>query len=118
MALSTCEAEYNATTKATCDATWMRHLYEEIFQKPSGTTKFYMDNNSAIMTAESQGYTPRHRHYLLRNDFLRECVQRRELTISYVPTNLIIADGFTKALTRTTHGDFTTPLNLLKQDAS
>lgn len=119
VALSTCEAEFNAATNAACDAAWMRKLYQEIFWTDSAPlVTLYMDNKSAILTAENQGYTPRNRHYLIRNDFLRQCVQNRELRISYVSTNDMIADGFTKGLQRQKHHEFLRKVSVLKPNDS
>lgn len=110
---STCEAECDAASHAAHELTWGKNVYEEIFQLPSSAVSLEMDNKSAILTTQADGYTSRKRHYVMHHTYLRECVQRQILSPSYVPSSDMRADGFTKALALPKFREFVARLQLI-----
>nr|GFA82640.1 retrovirus-related Pol polyprotein from transposon TNT 1-94 [Tanacetum cinerariifolium] len=50
--LSSCEAEYIATTSCVCHAIWLRSMLKELYMEQKDATKIYVDNKSAIDLAK------------------------------------------------------------------
>ena len=100
VASSSCEAEYMAAFEAAKEAIWLRTLLMELkFIHPTTATTILCDNNAAICLSSDPAMHSRVKHIDIQYHFLRECVQRKELTLSYINTKDNIADIFTKALT-------------------
>lgn len=106
IAPSTCEAACNAASSAACNIQWIKRLYEEIFEVPPTSVILAMDNKSAIRTAEVEGHTACNRHYIMRHEYLRQCMADQTIRTVYYPTDQIAANGFTKALPKIKHDDF------------
>ena len=53
IALRTAEAEYIATSMASCEAVWLRKLFSELFENVLDTTVMYCDNHSGIPLSEN-----------------------------------------------------------------
>ncbi|XP_074356773.1 secreted RxLR effector protein 161-like [Apium graveolens] len=98
VALSSCEAEFMAATAAACQAIWLRNLLSKITGKNVGSVILYIDNKSAIDLANNPVFHGRSKHIDIRYHFIRECVERREIIIRHVSSNLQCADIRTKAL--------------------
>eukprot|EP00253_Pinus_taeda_P003834 PITA_03834 len=73
VALSSTEAEYMAASLAACEAIWIRKILVGLF---------------------------RSKHIGIRYHHIRDCVQRRIMLLSYIPTEDQDADILMKALTR------------------
>lgn len=99
VALSSTEAEYIALASAIQESIWLRQLCDEIGLTVRGKpTRLYCDNQSAIKLALNGGYRPRSRHIDIRYHFLREHIERGNVTIFFIPTDENIADALTKAV--------------------
>ena len=114
VALSTLEAEFTGLIEGNKEALWLRGLYNEIQRPIKGPISLKGDNQGAITTAYNPKYYSRTKHTLLRFQAIRESVTEGHISISYLPTKEIPADGLTKALTPTTHQAFLALLNLTK----
>lgn len=112
IALSTCEAECNAASHAARQIFWIKALYEELFRLSPTPVPLNMDDKSAILTADGEGHTSRSRHYVMHHGFLRQCVSQKVLCAQYIPTDQLVADGFTKALAWPKHSAFLDRLQL------
>lgn len=111
--LSTCEAEYVAATEAVRDIEWFRRIFGEITgAKKLVTISLRMDNMAAIFTALKVGFKARSRHYVVRDQYLRDAVSHGMVVISHIPTSEMIADGFTKCLPPAKHSVFLRQLGL------
>lgn len=99
VALSSCEAEFMATTAAACQAIWLRNLLTQLTGKDMGPVTIYVDNKSAIDLAKNPVFHGRSKHIDIRYHFIRECVAKGEIKVKYVSTNEQRADSLTKALT-------------------
>jgi hypothetical protein len=99
-ALSSCEAEYMASTAAACQAVWLRRMLDELLGKKNGATTIFIDNKSAIQLCNNPVFHERSKHIDTRFHFIRECVQDGKINVEYVPTGEQLADIMTKALPR------------------
>ena len=76
--LSTCEAEYVATTNCVCHAIWLKNLLKEL-NIPEDTVEICVDNKSAIALAKNPVFHDRSKHIDTRYHYLRECVENKEV---------------------------------------
>ena len=60
----------------------------------------YCDNQSAQQIANYEGKQSRTKHMDYKNNFIREAIDKGAVKISYLQTELMAADGLTKAVTR------------------
>ena len=58
----------------------------------------YQDNQSTIRMILHKGNSGRTKHIALGYNMIRECVQKNQITIEYLPTDLMVADTLTKPL--------------------
>ena len=58
----------------------------------------YCDNQSAMNISKNPVQHSRTKHIKIRHHFIRELVESKELEINYLPTELQLADLFTKLL--------------------
>jgi hypothetical protein len=95
---SSTEAELVALADATDVIMWACHFMDALgyIQRP---TRVYQDNKST-MTIANKGYNMhgRTKHVSLRCFSVSDLVERCELTLSYLPTEKMIADILTKPL--------------------
>jgi hypothetical protein len=112
VAYSTLEAEFTGLIEGNREALWLRGLYSEIQRPIQGPTPLQGDNKGAIDTAYNPKHHSRTKHTLLKYQGIRESVTEGNITISYVPTEEMPADGLTKALPPAKHQQFLTLLNL------
>ena len=110
--LSTMEAEYVSATHK--ELIWFQHLIEEIFWPLSSPTVLHLDNQSAIVLANSEGqFHACSKHIGIRYHFIKFCVQDGSIILSYCPTEDMLADILTKAVLLIKHKYFTHDLGLL-----
>lgn len=98
VALSSCEAEFMAATTTACQAIWLKNLLGKITGEDVGPVILYIDNKSAIDLAKNSVFHGRSKHIDVRYHFIRECVERREIVIKHVSSDLQRADILTKGL--------------------
>jgi len=101
---------------------WKRalaHLKQYLAANPepinlSPDIKVFCDNTQTIrlLTQSINELDTKLRHVDIRNCWVREKVQQREVTITWVPTVQMKADGLTKALTGDKHEAFIKALNI------
>lgn len=99
VALSTVEAEYVALSFMCQEAVWLRELAKEIARADKGETIcIKCDSTEAIASAKNYITSQRTKHIDIRHHFVREKIEEKVISISYLPTSEMIADIFTKAL--------------------
>ena len=98
MALSSAEAEYMATSQASCEAIWLRKLLVGLFGRELRPTMIYCDNQSCIKLSENLVFHDRSKHIEIRYHFIRDWVQRGAVRLAYVSTDDQVADILTKSL--------------------
>jgi hypothetical protein len=103
VALSSCEAEYVATTHIAKTVLWLRSLAHELgFSQYDATTTF-CDNQGTIACTHGPQHHSKMKHIDLRFHFIRDCVQKRQIDVIYVPRTENVADLFAKPLNRIMH---------------
>ncbi len=95
---STCEAEYVAAAEAGKEAVWLRSLLIQLHAAPRISVPLYGDNQGAIALASNPEHHRRTKHIDVRYHWIREAVDSGLITLDYVPTADMPADGLTKAL--------------------
>ena len=99
--MSTTESEYVALTHASKEALWLRSLIGQVFGPYSDAVPLNSDNQSAIALARDNQYHARTKHIDIRYHFIREAVEDDRIVLAHCPTEVMPADLFTKALSRT-----------------
>ena len=100
VALSTTEAEHIAAVEAGKEILWMRQFMGELGYEISGPSLLRMDNQSAISVNKNPEHHGRMKHLSLRLFWIRDAVQEGLISPTFVPTQNMAADIFTKALDR------------------
>ena len=90
----------------------MRQLLEQLGYKQTTPTKLLGDNQGAIALAENPGDHPRTKHIQLHYHFIRFAITDGQVSLDYVPTQNMVADGLTKGLTGEKHKYFISMLGL------
>jgi hypothetical protein len=116
VALSTCEAEYQAQTQAAKEAIWLRSLLRSL--NPLDTipyaTVIYCDNQGAIALAKDPKFHARTKHIAIQHHWIREQIDGGVVDLEYVSTTRQLADGMTKALPRFPFEAFRDALGVIK----
>ncbi len=86
VALSTTEAEFIAAVEAGKEIAWMRNLLREFGYPISTPSILHMDNQSAISVSKNPEHHGRMKHLDLRFYWLRDAVNDKMITPSFVPT--------------------------------
>ncbi|XP_050460197.1 uncharacterized protein LOC126856068 [Cataglyphis hispanica] len=105
IALSSTEAEYMALTKAAKETVYLRNLLEEMcyMERQSKPITIYCDNQGAQKLMLNPMYHSRTKHIDIRNHYVRDVFKSGKLDVSYVPTELMIANVLTKSLFKLSH---------------
>jgi hypothetical protein len=111
VALSSCEAEYQASGAAVQSMLYMDHLLTEIgLRAPPSARKadskednplklqVLNDNQSAVAICKNDVLHSRVRHIDIKHHFIREQVQQGTVQVSWIPTGEQLADILTKAM--------------------
>ena len=98
--LSSAEAEYMAAILAACEAIWMRKILVRLFSSHFDCTVIYCDNKSCIKLSINPILHDRYKNIDIQYHHIRDCVQRKIMLLSYIPTEDQDVDILTKALTR------------------
>ncbi|XP_050901883.1 secreted RxLR effector protein 161-like [Lathyrus oleraceus] len=96
--LSSCEVKYIAGIFATCQAMWLDSVMKELMCEVMKPLILRIDNKSAISLAKNPISHGRSKHIDTRFHFIREKVRNGMIEVQYCPTEVQLADGFTKAL--------------------
>ena len=100
VALSTAEAEYVALATTVQEAVWIQELLKDLKLNSSGPMTINEDNQSAICIAKNSGNHAKTKHISIKYHFIRDLIQKSIIKLKYCPTNEMIADLFTKSLSR------------------
>jgi hypothetical protein len=101
--LSSTESEYVALTHVVKDLLWHRKLHNELspfFDSITTPIPLFCDNQGAIILSKDSTFHMRTKHIDTHFHFVRETVNNNILSISYCPTDEMIADILTKSLAR------------------
>ncbi|SCZ99840.1 BZ3500_MvSof-1268-A1-R1_C106g00586 [Microbotryum saponariae] len=96
---STTDAEYLALSHAGKEAIYLNQLLSELHVCPIAAAHIFTDNEAArAPLAHDPVRTSGTRHIRLREHFVRDMVNRGDISLSHVGTADMVADVFTKAL--------------------
>ena len=97
ISLSTAEAEYITAGSCCTQLIWMKQMLED-YGISQGTMTIYCDNTSAIHISRNPVQHSRTKHIKIREHFIRDLVEEKIVSLSFVPTDQQLADIFTKPL--------------------
>jgi KUP system potassium uptake protein len=101
VSLSTCEAELIALAFALQEGIWLRRLVSELLMPGyDNTVVIHEDNQGTIALVQNHRFSDRSKHVDTRYFFIREHITDGNFAVEYCPTDLMVADIFTKALGR------------------
>lgn len=116
VALSTVEAEFNSMCEAAKEALWLTMILEELGQGYIIDKPFIIqcDNLGSMSLAKNGLISERSKHIPIKLCFLNDLVNEGKIKFQYVPTNLNVADLFTKALSGVKTSELVKALGLTK----
>ena len=98
VALSSCEAEIMALSEASKEGVYLSRFLSELGFANSSTTQVATDNTGARALSYNPEHHDRVKHIERRHFFVRELVERGEISVPFVATADNLADFFTKPL--------------------
>jgi len=96
--LSTTESKYVSATHAAKEVVWLYLLILQMFKSILSLTILFSDNKSAIALVKDCQYHVCTKHINIYYHFICWIIEKREIWLIYCPTEDIVADVFTKAL--------------------
>ena len=105
IALSSTEAEYIAAVEAAKEGVHQLRLVNTFLPYEERDTSFILkeDNQSTIRMTHNPEFHSRTKHIDVKFHYIRQLVSEGTLIIDWIPTDIQLADRFTKALTKETH---------------
>ena len=105
---STTESELYSLSRAASESIWWERFFKQFQFHPGQPVTLYSDNLQAtgLMTKNAPFLDTKLRHVDIHQHWLRERVQRGDITINWLPTARMPADGLTKRLSRQNHQKF------------
>lgn len=102
MSSSSTEAEYITASDACKEAVWLKGFHNEIAPRmkraQQKTIPLSIDNASALKLTKNPEFHGRTKHINIRHHFIRECVERGEVSPEWISGKVNPADLFTKPL--------------------
>ena len=96
--VSTTEAEYVAASLAARELVWLRQLLADLGHPSSSSTPLRCDNQSAISLAKDYVQHSKSKHIAIHYHYVRHEVKKGSIMVEHCPSDQMIADIFTKAL--------------------
>lgn len=93
---SSTEAEYKAVANCDVDVCWIRSLLKDLHEFLIGHLALYCDNLSALALSTNSLFHSRIKHLGTDYHFIRERVQKKDISVHYVSTDNQVADILTK----------------------
>ncbi|XP_073317213.1 secreted RxLR effector protein 161-like [Primulina huaijiensis] len=102
VSLSTMEAEFVACTSAVQESVWLKRFlcHLGIVSSPVGPLTICCDSQSAIAYTKDPKYHEKTKHIDTKYNFIRDIVEKKEVTLKCIPTHMMVADPFTKSIPR------------------
>lgn len=111
-ALSTAEAEYIAAAHAVSELIHVKGLLSEFLNHKIVSSHIFIDNQSTIKLIQNQVNTKASKHIAIKYHYIKDIINKKIVSISYVPTDENISDIFTKALPANRHLYFCNKLSM------
>ncbi|KAL0331594.1 UNVERIFIED_CONTAM: hypothetical protein Sangu_1704900 [Sesamum angustifolium] len=99
------EAEYVACTSAVQEAIWLRRFLKSlcISAHIDDVVVIYCDNTATVAYTKDPKYHERTKCRDTRYHLIRDIIVLGEVVLRHIPTNVMIANPFTKSLRLETH---------------
>lgn len=100
VALSTAEAEFMALVMGTKEALWLKEFIEELNMEKYLSSPFilYSDNQSAKEMTKHPVMHESNKHISIKYHFIRDNVNKKKISVEYLPSEQMKADILTKPL--------------------
>jgi hypothetical protein len=98
VALSSCEAEYIATTTATTQALWLSRLLGELLGRNVEVVELKVDNKSALALAKNPVFHKKSKHIRIKYHFIRSCLEDGSIKADHIATTDQMANILTMSL--------------------
>ena len=90
-----------AAGDAAQEAIWLRSVLNELDLTQHDATVIFEDNQGCIALTVNSGQHQRTKHIDIRHHFIKQLVEENKIILTYLPTEQMVADIFTKPLART-----------------
>lgn len=107
VALSTCQAEYVAMSEACQELIALEQSIKIMINKSFYPMKLWCDNKGAEVNAKTSGGNKLRHMTEVREDYVKQCVERKLVTVHWISSKNQIADIFTKPLSFDLHKHLT-----------
>nr|GEU38995.1 putative ribonuclease H-like domain-containing protein [Tanacetum cinerariifolium] len=95
IATSTTKAEYVTAASCCGQVLWIQNqLLDYVYNFMN--TKIYIDNNSAICIVKNHVYHSKTKHIEIRHHFIRDCFEKKLISVDHIHTDENVADLLTK----------------------
>ncbi|CAN6462919.1 unnamed protein product [Victoria cruziana] len=98
VSLSSTEAEYRAMATTSMEVIWLKSLLLDMGISLTGAIKLFGDNKSAIYIASNHTFHERTKHIEMDCHYVRDEVLKKNIELSYIPSEFQLGDFFTKGL--------------------
>ena len=98
VSISTTEAEYIALGHAAREVIRIRKFINKIEIKVTGELTLFGDNKMSIALTKNVESQHQTKYIDVQHHYIRELVNKRELTIEWIPRSKMLANGIIKAL--------------------
>ena len=96
--LSFTETEYVASTSTSCQTMWTRITLSELQHEQEEPNQIFCDNKSAIALSRNHVFHKRSKHIETSYHFIRELMNKNEISVEFCRSKEQFADLFTKSL--------------------
>jgi hypothetical protein len=97
VARSSAEAEYRALVDTTSEIIWLRRSLEDMGVAIPSPTPLHCDSKSAIQIAHNDVFHERTKHIEIDCHFIRHWLRDGVIVLPFIPSQLQVADFFTKS---------------------
>lgn len=98
VSLSSTEAEFTALSFAVQEIVWLRMLLKDMGYNQTDATAVYEDNLSCIRFIENEKSSARIKHLDVKRCFVKDLINKRDISLNYCPSEENEADILTKPL--------------------
>ena len=81
-----------------CKGMWLKRLLDELQIESCEPMNMFCDNQAAITIAKSLVHNDRTKHVEVDQQFIKEKIEEKIVTLSYIPSHMQATDILTKAL--------------------
>ena len=109
------EAEYIFASVASQEVVWLRKLFSDLFDSSLEPIVIHCDNWSCIKILENLVFHDCSKHMEMSYHCVHDMVQRRAISLRYIPTDEKTTDVFTKPLSKTKFEYFRDKLGVVEK---